>query len=55
MSIIFTSSELPELINLPDRCLVLYKGRLVDEFTRDTISEEELVAAQIGHDISINN
>ena len=55
MSIIFTSSELPELINLPDRCLVLYKGRLVDEFTRDTISEERLVATQIGHNISINN
>lgn len=49
MSIIFTSSELPELVNLPDRCIVLYKGRKRAEFTRETMNTEELVAAQIGH------
>jgi ribose transport system ATP-binding protein len=48
ISIIMTSSELPELVNLPDRCLVLYKGRIAAEFTRDTMDEEKLVAAQIG-------
>ncbi|MGQ9616654.1 MAG: sugar ABC transporter ATP-binding protein [Spirochaetota bacterium] len=51
ISIIMTSSELPELINLPDRCIVLYKGRIVAEFTRNTIEEEKLVAAQIGQAI----
>ncbi len=49
MSIIFTSSELPELVNLPDRCIVLYKGRKTTEFTRETMDSEKLVAAQIGH------
>ncbi len=48
MSIILTSSELPELVNLPDRCIVLYKGRKAAEFTRETMSSEGLVAAQIG-------
>jgi ribose transport system ATP-binding protein len=48
ISIIMTSSELPELVNLPDRCLVLYKGRVAAEFARDTMDEEKLVAAQIG-------
>jgi ribose transport system ATP-binding protein len=48
ISIIMTSSELPELVNLPDRCLVLYKGRIAAEFTRETMDEEKLVAAQIG-------
>jgi ABC-type sugar transport system ATPase subunit len=49
MSIIFTSSELPELVNLPDRCIVLYKGEKTKEFTRETMDSEKLVAAQIGH------
>ena len=49
MSIILTSSELPELVNLPDRCIVLYKGRTAAEFTRQTMDSEKLVAAQIGH------
>ena len=53
LSIIFTSSELPELINLPDRSLVMYKGHVVEEFDRSTIDEEKLVAAQIGHGIRI--
>jgi ABC-type sugar transport system ATPase subunit len=49
MSIILTSSELPELVNLPDRCIVLYKGRKVAEFTQADIDSERIVAAQIGH------
>jgi ABC-type sugar transport system ATPase subunit len=48
LSIILTSSELPELVNLPDRCIVLYKGRTAAEFTRETMDSEKLVAAQIG-------
>lgn len=48
ISIIMTSSELPELVNLPDRCIVLYKGRIAAEFNKDTMDEEKLVAAQIG-------
>ncbi len=53
MSIIFTSSELPELVNLPDRCIVLYKGKKTSEFTRDTMNTEKLVAAQIGHTMNV--
>jgi ABC-type sugar transport system ATPase subunit len=49
ISIIMTSSELPELVNLPDRCIVLYKGEIAAEFNRDNMDEEKLVAAQIGH------
>jgi ABC-type sugar transport system ATPase subunit len=48
LSVILTSSELPELVNLPDRCIVLYKGRKAAEFTRETMDSEKLVAAQIG-------
>lgn len=48
ISIIMASSELPELVNLTDRCFVLYKGRLAAEFTRENMDEEKLVAAEIG-------
>ena len=48
LSVILTSSELPELVNLPDRCIVLYKGRKAAEFDRETMDSEKLVAAQIG-------
>jgi ABC-type sugar transport system ATPase subunit len=51
ISIIMTSSELPELVNLPDRCIVLYKGHIAAEFTKDTMDEEKLVAAQIGQKV----
>ncbi|MHB1376456.1 MAG: sugar ABC transporter ATP-binding protein [Candidatus Humimicrobiaceae bacterium] len=48
ISIIMASSELPELVNLTDRCIVLYKGRLAAEFNRENMDEEKLVAAEIG-------
>jgi len=48
ISIILSSSELPELVNLTDRCIALYKGKINAEFTRETMDEEKLVAAQIG-------
>jgi len=48
ISIIMASSELPELVNLSDRCIVLYKGKFAAEFSRDNMDEEKLVAAQIG-------
>lgn len=53
MSIILTSSELPELVNLPDRCIVLYKGKKAAEFTRETMDSGKLVAAQIGHSAEV--
>ena len=52
ISIILSSSELAELVNLTDRCLVLYKGKMVAEFNRQNMDEEALVAAQIGQKIN---
>ncbi len=48
ISIIMTSSDLPELVNLPDRTTVLYKGKIVENFNRENINEKKMVAAQIG-------
>jgi ABC-type sugar transport system ATPase subunit len=41
--VIFSSTELPELIGLCDRILVLYRGRLVDELSGDAIDNHTLL------------
>ncbi|MEA2271230.1 MAG: ribose transport system ATP-binding protein [Solirubrobacteraceae bacterium] len=46
-AIVLVSSEMPELLGLCDRILVLRDGRLAGEFPRGA-SEEELVAAMAG-------
>jgi len=48
MTIILTSSELPELITVCDRILVLAEGRLRGEFARGEFSEATLLAAAVG-------
>lgn len=48
-SVLFYSSELPEIVQLADRCMVLYNGRIFQEFVGRDISEQRLVAAMIGH------
>ncbi len=52
ISIILSSSELPELVNLTDRTIVFYKGKITAEFNRENMDEEKLVAAQIGQNIN---
>lgn len=52
ISILMTSSELPELVNLSDRSIVLYKGKVAAEFDRETMDEGKLVEAQIGQALS---
>ena len=45
LGLIVTSSELPELITLCDRILVLCEGRLTGEFTRGEFTEQALMEA----------
>ena len=40
MAVLMTSSELPELLTVSDRILVLCEGRLTAEFTRAEANEE---------------
>jgi ribose transport system ATP-binding protein len=48
-SVLFYSSELPELVHLAHRCIVLYGGRIFAEYQGDAIDEQTLVSALIGH------
>jgi ribose transport system ATP-binding protein len=48
IGILLISSELPEVLGLSDRALVMREGRLVGEFTRAEASEEKLLASAAG-------
>ncbi|MFM8320009.1 MAG: sugar ABC transporter ATP-binding protein [Chloroflexota bacterium] len=48
--VIFISSELKEVIAMSDRILVMSKGAITGEFSRESATEEKLVAASaVGH------
>lgn len=47
-SVLFYSSELPEIVQLADRALVFYGGRLNGEFRDASITEQRLLAAMLG-------
>jgi ribose transport system ATP-binding protein len=47
LAVIVTSSELPELLTLCDRILVLREGELSAEFTRETASEHAILQAAV--------
>jgi ribose transport system ATP-binding protein len=49
-AVLVVSSELPELIGLCDRILVMAEGRLVAEMETDQFSEEAILSAAIGHE-----
>jgi ribose transport system ATP-binding protein len=48
-AVLIYSSELPELVRIADRCLVLYGGSIFAEFEGDDIDERAMVAALTGH------
>jgi ribose transport system ATP-binding protein len=48
LGVILTSSELPELLTLADRIVVLAEGRLTAEFSRNEATEQKIVEAATG-------
>jgi ABC-type sugar transport system ATPase subunit len=49
LSILLSSSELPELIQVCDRILVMYKGSFVAEFSSENAKETEIMSYAMGH------
>lgn len=47
-AVVLVSSELPELIGMSDRILILNEGRTGGEFTRTEATQEKLMAAAMG-------
>ena len=46
--IMMISSELPEVLNMSDRILVMYNGQIVKEFTRAEATQEAILSYAIG-------
>jgi D-xylose transport system ATP-binding protein len=49
LAIVLVSSELPEVLGLADRILVLHEGRITGEFRRDEATAERIMACATGH------
>ncbi len=49
-SILFFSTEIPELVNLSDRVLVLYQGQVAEEIAASDLSENAIIRAALGGD-----
>ncbi len=49
-SILFHSTEIPELVHLCDRVIVLYAGRVAAELSADRLSEQAIMRAALGGD-----
>ncbi len=48
VAVILISSELPELIAMSDRILVMHQGRIVTELAGEKVSEEEIMRHAVG-------
>jgi ABC-type sugar transport system ATPase subunit len=46
--VVMISSELPEVLGMSDRILVLHEGRLTGQFSRDEASEEKVMVSATG-------
>ena len=48
-AILFYSTELDELVHLCDRCLVLYRNRVVGDVPRAALTQEQILSLAAGH------
>jgi ABC-type sugar transport system ATPase subunit len=54
LAIVLVSSELPEVLGLSDRVLVLHEGRVTGEFSRAQATPEGVMACATGHSKTMN-
>ncbi|HPA42203.1 MAG TPA: ATP-binding cassette domain-containing protein, partial [Candidatus Hydrogenedentes bacterium] len=50
ITILLITSEMPELLAMSDRILVLYQGRILREFGRGEATQESVLAAAMGRE-----
>ncbi|MDR1509070.1 MAG: sugar ABC transporter ATP-binding protein [Synergistaceae bacterium] len=51
IAVVLISSEMPEIIGISNRILVMHEGRVRGELQRDEINETNIMALASGHDI----
>lgn len=52
-AILLYSTEIPELVHLADRAIVLYQGQIVREIAMADLNEDNIVRAALGSDVSV--
>ena len=50
VAVIMVSSEMPELLGMSDRILVMHEGRIATELSRQEATQEKVLAAAMGAD-----
>ncbi|GHA01931.1 hypothetical protein GCM10007162_17940 [Ignatzschineria ureiclastica] len=45
---ILVSSEMPEVLGMSDRIMVMHEGRVTAEFARSEATQEKIMAAAVG-------
>ncbi len=48
VAVLMISSELPEVLGMADRIVVLFEGRVMREFARDEATEEAIMPGATG-------
>lgn len=48
LSVILVSSEMPEVLGMSDRILVMHEGKITAEFSREEATQEKIMAAAVG-------
>jgi rhamnose transport system ATP-binding protein len=48
LAVVMVSSEIPEILGMSDRVIVMREGRIVAELARDRMTPERLVRAAAG-------
>ncbi len=49
LAILMISSELPEILGMSDRIIVMHAGKIVATFNRDEASQQNILSAALGH------
>ena len=52
VAIVFVSSELPEILGMSDRVIVLHEGKITGEFINDNLTQEDILRCAAGTSIS---
>jgi D-xylose transport system ATP-binding protein len=48
IGIMMISSELPEILGMSDRIIVMCEGRITGKFTREEASQDKILSAAVG-------
>jgi len=51
IAIVLITSEMPELLAMSDRIIVMHRGRITAEFSRESATQEKILAAAMGEKV----